>query len=45
LTDVGGRDSITPLERPASYNNVFDFGLAKQVFEAIKDRRENSDAK
>jgi S1-C subfamily serine protease/HEAT repeat protein len=40
LTDVGGRDSVGPLEKLASDNNVFYSGLAKQALEAIKDRSE-----
>ncbi len=41
LADVGGHDSIAPLEKLANDNNVFYSGLAQQALEAIKDRSED----
>jgi S1-C subfamily serine protease/HEAT repeat protein len=41
LADVGGRDSIAPLEKLAKDNNVFYSGKARQAIEAIKDRSDN----
>lgn len=38
LADVGGRDSIAPLEKLANDNNVFYSNLARQAVETIKDR-------
>ncbi len=38
LKDVGGRDSIAPLEKLANDNNVFYSGLAKQALAIVKDR-------
>jgi HEAT repeat protein len=42
LVDVGGRDSIAPLEKLANDNNVFYSDLARQAIEAIKDRSEDA---
>jgi S1-C subfamily serine protease/HEAT repeat protein len=41
LADVGGRDSIAPLEKLAGDNNVFYSGPARQALESIKDRTED----
>ncbi len=41
LTEVGGWDSVVPLEKLAAEKNVFYSGPAKQALEAIKDRAES----
>lgn len=38
LGDVGGRDSITPLEKLAKENDVFYSGLARQALASIQGR-------
>jgi S1-C subfamily serine protease/HEAT repeat protein len=38
LADVGGRDSVTPLEQLASDNNIFYSGPAAQALAAVKAR-------
>jgi HEAT repeat protein len=45
LADVGGRDSIAPLEKLANDNNVFYSEPAKQALMTIKDRLEANETK
>jgi S1-C subfamily serine protease/HEAT repeat protein len=42
LADVGGRDSLAPLEKLAAENNVFSSGPAREALEAIKDRLDDA---
>jgi HEAT repeat protein len=45
LKDIGGRDSIAPLEQLEKNKNIFYSGLATQALTAIKARVENDDKK
>jgi len=38
LADVGGRESIVPLEKLAKENNLFHSGLARQALASIRNR-------
>jgi S1-C subfamily serine protease/HEAT repeat protein len=45
LTEVGGRESIGPLEQLVNDKNVFYSGLAGQALAAVKARMEDSETK
>jgi HEAT repeat protein len=45
LAEVGGRDSIAPLEQLAKDNNIFYSGLANQALAAVKGRVEGGEKK